>query len=117
MSDTQQEVVDLEVQLAHHSRARFTVIDVRQPYEMPSGVIDNAFNLPLDKVLTDGLPGVPTRARILVVCRSGIRSMEAARALSARGYTAVHNLRGGMVAWLEDGLPVGRSTIALRVPL
>lgn len=42
---------------------------------------------------------------IIVLCRSGKRSMAAARALVAAGYTNVINLDGGQMAWQECGAP------------
>ena len=42
---------------------------------------------------------------ILVYCRSGRRSMNAAEILTKLGYKVV-NLKGGIIEWREDGLPV-----------
>ena len=117
MSTTNQSVVDLPVRVAHQIRDQFTVIDVREPHELPSGVIDAAYNAPLAEVLASGLPGIPANTPLLVVCRSGGRSLRAATTLAGRGYTAVHNLSGGMMAWLETGLPVGRATTVLAVAM
>jgi rhodanese-related sulfurtransferase len=41
---------------------------------------------------------------ILVVCRSGRRSAAAAERLARRGFTRIHNLAGGMLAWNAAGL-------------
>jgi len=41
---------------------------------------------------------------ILVVCRSGRRSAAAAEQLAHRGFTRIHNLAGGMMAWNAAGL-------------
>lgn len=40
---------------------------------------------------------------ILVYCRSGRRSMDAAVILTKLGYKVV-NLKGGIIEWEEDGL-------------
>ncbi len=42
MSTTNQSVVDLPVRVAHQIRDQFTAIDLREPSELPSGVIDAA---------------------------------------------------------------------------
>jgi rhodanese-related sulfurtransferase len=42
---------------------------------------------------------------ILVVCRSGARSLRAARFLKAVGYPRVRNMEGGMLKWLQAGHP------------
>lgn len=43
---------------------------------------------------------------MLLVDRAGARSLLAARALQAMGYTHVFVLQGGLDAWLQEGLPV-----------
>ena len=42
---------------------------------------------------------------VLVYCRSGRRSLDAAEMLINCGYKVV-NLKGGIIEWEEDGLPV-----------
>jgi glyoxylase-like metal-dependent hydrolase (beta-lactamase superfamily II)/rhodanese-related sulfurtransferase len=43
---------------------------------------------------------------IIAVCRSGIRSTTAAALLTGLGFSAVYNLKGGMVDWNAQDLPV-----------
>jgi rhodanese-related sulfurtransferase len=38
---------------------------------------------------------------VLVVCRSGRRSLEASNILAASGFRQVSNLEGGMLAWRQ----------------
>jgi rhodanese-related sulfurtransferase len=40
-------------------------------------------------------------APLVVMCRSGGRSMQVARFLEARGFRSVSNLTGGILAWGE----------------
>ena len=42
---------------------------------------------------------------VLVYCRSGRRSLDAAEILTGIGYKVV-NLKGGIIEWEEDGLPI-----------
>ena len=65
------------------------------------------------------LQTVPNAARdwdrdkpVLVICRSGGRSASAAMHLVDQGFTQVYNLRGGMLAWADAGLPVARAAHA-----
>ena len=43
---------------------------------------------------------------VVVVCRAGVRSTTAAAILTSLGFENVCNLRGGMLAWHDQGLPV-----------
>jgi rhodanese-related sulfurtransferase len=47
-------------------------------------------------------------SEIVAICRAGVRSSTAAAILTALGFEHVSNLKGGMLAWNEAGLPVER---------
>lgn len=80
------------------------VVDVRTPDERPDGVIAGDVLIPLGELSTRAGEIDPSRPA-LIYCRSGSRSAMAVAALRAAGYDA-HNLAGGMIAWVEAGLPV-----------
>jgi rhodanese-related sulfurtransferase len=82
------------------------LIDVRQPEEFREVHIPGAKLIPLGE-LERRLNELPRNREIVVVCRSGSRSGSAARHLTQAGYQ-VSNLRGGMIAWIRQGLPVQR---------
>ncbi len=70
------------------------IIDVRNPGEATSGIIDGALNLPLPTLLdlVDELdPARPT----VVYCSGGYRSATAASLLRSRGFATVADLLGG----------------------
>jgi rhodanese-related sulfurtransferase len=76
---------------------KYNVIDVREPSErVEIGYVPGSINIPLDKVLS-GAVEVPTGKPLLMVCKSGRRSMKAADALAARGVKDITNLAGGTV--------------------
>jgi len=94
------------------SLGKFRVIDVREPSErVEIGFVPTSANVPLDKVL-DGSANIPTDKPLLMVCKSGRRSMRAAETLQARGYRDLTNLTGGTLGWIEAGLPVEHVTPA-----
>jgi sulfur dioxygenase len=82
------------------------LVDVREPAEFDGelGHIDGAELLPLGG-LRAALAGWDRGASLVMVCRSGGRSAQAALILEAAGFTRVANLAGGMIAWRAAGLP------------
>ena len=88
-----------------HRRQR--LIDVRDPSELGGalGHIDGVENVPLSQ-LEEAAARWSRHDEIVVLCRSGGRSMRAAELLFDLGFTCVRNLIGGMMAWHFEGLPV-----------
>ncbi|WP_298300425.1 rhodanese-like domain-containing protein [Hydrotalea sp.] len=78
------------------------LIDVREPHENADFNIGGLL-LPLGKVQTMQIEAIEDLKEepIIVYCRSGNRSMQAAMILEQLGFTDVTNLSGGMLAW-ED---------------
>lgn len=80
------------------------VVNVHVPYE---GQIPGTDVLvPYDEVATAMLDPA---AQVLLYCRTGDMSADAATRLVAEGYSRVAHLAGGMVAWEASGRPVTRS--------
>jgi rhodanese-related sulfurtransferase len=79
------------------------IIDVREVDEYAQERIDGALLNPLSRFDPNQ---VPDADRIVLQCRSGKRSMDAAARLAALGRTELYNLQGGIIAWREAGLPV-----------
>jgi rhodanese-related sulfurtransferase len=80
----------------------FALVDVKTPY---IGEIDGTdLYIPYDQLSARAsqLPADKT-AKILVYCRSGAESAQAAQTLLNLGYTNVWNLDGGMDAWQSSG--------------
>ena len=97
--------------LASHPEA--LLLDVRNPDEWNDdlGHIEGARQIPLPE-----LPGRLNEIAawkgkpVVVVCRSGRRSLRAASMLAGAGYRDVFNLEGGMAAWRQGERPSGPST-------
>ena len=76
------------------------VLDVREPFEYNSGHIPGAMLLPLGTISEAGAAAVigGKDAEVLVYCRSGSRSKQAAAALARLGYTNICEF-GGIMTW------------------
>ncbi|WP_327382131.1 rhodanese-like domain-containing protein [Streptomyces sp. NBC_01207] len=82
------------------------LLDVREQPEWNAGHAPGAVHVPLSRLVTGtGLPATAQGRPLLVICRSGHRSQQAARLLAGRGAEAV-DVKGGMQAWASAGLPV-----------
>lgn len=83
------------------------LIDVREPSELTGelGHILGVERLPLAQ-LPGPLAAAPRDLPIVFVCRSGARSGQAALSIAKLGFTRVASLRGGMIAWNQEHLPV-----------
>ncbi|GAA4967454.1 rhodanese-like domain-containing protein [Actinoplanes utahensis] len=80
------------------------LLDVREPAEWRAGHAPRARHIPLGQ-LASRLGDVPADRSVITVCRSGARSQQAA-ALLAHDGRQVHNLTGGMHAWISAGMPL-----------
>jgi hydroxyacylglutathione hydrolase len=86
-------------------RGEVHVLDVRRATEFAAGHIPGASNVAHTR-LASRLDEVP-RTRLLVNCRSGVRSGRATSQLQRLGYDVI-NLRGGFIAWEQAAEPVER---------
>jgi rhodanese-related sulfurtransferase len=94
--------------LINHQDA--VVLDVREPGELKEGVILGSVHIPAGQV-RDSLARLEKyRDRpVIVGCRTGSRSQSASAVLAKAGFGKVYNLRGGVMAWQNAGLPLVRS--------
>jgi len=80
------------------------LLDVREDDEWHAGHAPHAENRPLGLIDPRDYAGTDT---IVLMCRSGKRSHQAATVLHGAGLS-VYNLDGGMIAWSQAGQPVVR---------
>jgi len=79
----------------------FTLVNVHVPYA--GEIAGTDMHIAYDEV-TEHLDHLPAKDdRIVLYCRSGPMSEEAAQALAELDYTDVWELDGGMVAWMAGG--------------
>lgn len=92
-------------------RCATRIVDVRDPDEFtgPLGHVPCAELVPLRSIGAAATSWNRDEA-VVLVCRSGRRSGQAANALTASGFRRVVNMVGGMLAWNEARLPVARAS-------
>ena len=90
------------------------VLDVRTADEFADGHIERAVNIDYkkDDFMDRAKATLPTGKTIAIYCRSGRRSANAASMLAPEGYVLV-NLKGGIIDWQNDGMPVVKAGKAI----
>lgn len=89
---------------AENSEVDYVLVDVRTREEFASGHIAGAVNIPLDQI-SARLSEFPTDKPIVLYCRSGNRSDQAAAILNNAGYQGIYDL-GGVINWTAQGYPL-----------
>lgn len=100
-----------ELQAGNHP----LLIDIREPYEYEAMHIKNSLNVPrgilesaCDYGYEETVPElVASRdSDVVVICRSGNRSVLAAYTMQLMGYTNVRSLKTGLRGWNDDERPL-----------
>jgi rhodanese-related sulfurtransferase len=83
------------------------LLDVREPVEWHSAHIEGAHQMSYKDLRENFDELALTRDdHVSVICAMGSRSGTASSILKVNGFQNVHNVTGGMAAWLSAGLPV-----------
>ncbi|MCX6209192.1 MAG: thioredoxin domain-containing protein [Bacteroidetes bacterium] len=87
------------------------IIDVRTAEELATGYIQDAINIDynagdFEKEILKLDKSKPT----FVYCKAGGRSKEAAEILVKNGFTVVYDLKGGIMSWQNNNLPIVTTT-------
>jgi phage shock protein E len=97
--------VDVATVRALQGRDDVVLIDVREPEEYAAGHIPGVRLIPMGEV-PSRLSEIPTDKTVIVTCRSGNRSGQITDFLRRNGFTRIHNMQGGILAWQRAGYPV-----------
>lgn len=79
------------------------IVDVREPREFEQGHVPESKLISLSQLISDNWE-LPDNSEIVLVCRSGRRSVRAAYVLKQKGYQNIRILQGGILAWEAAGL-------------
>ena len=100
--NTYRQVTAKEAAALMDTEDNYIILDVRTETEYAEGHIPNAVCIPNETIGTSEISELPDKQQlILVYCRSGNRSKQAASKLAALGYTNVVEF-GGINNWTGD---------------
>lgn len=77
------------------------VLDVRESWERDIASLPGTLHIPINEV-PGRLSELDSQEELVVMCRSGGRSMQVAQFLDRQGFRSVANLAGGILAWSRD---------------
>ena len=77
------------------------VLDVREPHEYEINRIPGSTLIPLGD-LPERFTELDANREIVCQCKSGMRSARAAAFLREHGFKNVKNLKGGILAWVDQ---------------
>ena len=110
LSKTKKDTEDMTDKAAYHKLSaedayemmvsqEVVVVDVRTRAEYDGGQIENAVLVPNESIGSEMPETLPDKeATLLIYCRSGRRSKDAAQKLLALGYQSVYDF-GGVIDW------------------
>lgn len=77
-----------------------TLLDVREGWELGVASVPGIVHIPMGEI-AGRIGELDASREVIVLCRSGRRSLEVAKYLQQNGFQAV-NLAGGILAWSRE---------------
>ncbi len=99
--------VDVHTVASIKDRPDVYLLDVREQWEYDEAHLPGVNLLPMGAVPTN-LDKIPMDKEVIVTCRSGNRSSQITDYLRQNGFSNVHNMQGGILAWEQAGYEVVR---------
>jgi rhodanese-related sulfurtransferase len=93
--------LEIDVAALHKMRedgSSHTVLDVREPQELDICSLSDALVIRMAEI-TENLDKLPKDGTLIIMCHSGMRSMQVTQWLRVNGYENAQNLAGGIDAW------------------
>lgn len=98
------------------------IIDVREEDEFLAEHVENSINIPLSSFagMAPGVLNQLGQSKILIMCRSGVRAVQALNMVKGLGFNDVHDYEiyeGGILSWKNQGQPVVARKVKAPLPL
>jgi rhodanese-related sulfurtransferase len=87
----------------------FTLLDVREPWELAKASLEGSKNISMGDIPTRAHQELDPEDHIVVVCHHGVRSLSVTNWLRQQGFGKVQSMRGGIDGWAR--------TVDPKVPL
>ena len=87
----------------------FTLLDVREAWELQASQLEGARHIPMGEIPTRAHQELDPDEHIIVMCHRGMRSLSVANWLRQQGFEKVQSMRGGIDGWAR--------TVDPKIPL
>jgi rhodanese-related sulfurtransferase len=94
------EITPAEFIARRDSGENLTLLDVREDWELGIASVPGIVHIPMGQI-AERIGELDRSKEVIVLCRSGRRSLEVANYLQQNGFRAT-NLAGGILAWSRD---------------
>jgi rhodanese-related sulfurtransferase len=98
-----------QVRALQKSGEKFTLLDVREPWEIEAAHIEGSKNIPMGDIPSRGQQELDPDEHIVVMCHHGVRSLTVTNWLRQQGFDKVQSMRGGIDGWAR--------TVDPKIPL
>jgi rhodanese-related sulfurtransferase len=78
---------------------KFTLLDVREPWEVETAQIAGATSMPMGDIPSRANQDLDPDEHIVVVCHHGVRSLSVTHWLRQQGFDHAQSMSGGIDAW------------------
>jgi rhodanese-related sulfurtransferase len=93
------EITPEEVKTKLDQGEEFTLLDVREPWEVETAHLAAAKLVPMGDVPSRAHQELDPEGHIVVICHHGVRSMTVTAWLRQQGFEKAQSMRGGIDAW------------------
>jgi rhodanese-related sulfurtransferase len=103
------EITPEEVKNLTDRNERFTLIDVREPWEHETARIEGATLIPMGEIPNRAHQELDPEDHIVIYCHHGVRSMNVTAWLRQQGFEKAQSMAGGIDAWsrrVDQKVPV-----------
>ena len=93
------EISGAQVKAMQKQGDSFTLLDVRESWEVEKASLPSAKHIPMGDIPTRAHQELDPEAHIVVFCHHGMRSLTVTTWLRQQGFEKVQSMRGGIDGW------------------
>jgi rhodanese-related sulfurtransferase len=96
------EITAAEVAQLRAAGSPFTLLDVREPWEIETARISGSLDVPMGDIPARANQVLDPDAHIVVVCHHGARSLSVTAWLRREGFERAQSMAGGINQWTRE---------------